>query len=102
MYLLQQSQSTSFFVYLLAISISSLIFYFLVRFAVAAALKDREKADGNINNQSIRIQNRLLVELLMHHGVTYERIEELIDPEKQPFEKYEKGKNFEQGPVTKA
>ena len=44
----------------------------------------------------------MLVELLMHHGVTYERIEELIDPEKQPFEKYEKGKKFEQGPVTKA
>lgn len=91
MYLLQQSQSTSFIVYLLALSITFLILYFIIRFAIVAALKDvKEKSKDPSPQESIRVQNRLLVELLLSKGISYSRIEELMDLDKQPFDKFDK------------
>ena len=91
MYFLQQSQSISFLVYLLALSITFLIIYFIIRFAVVAALKDlKTKSKDPSLEESFRVQNRLLVELLLSKGIPYSRIEELMDLDKQPFEKYDK------------
>ncbi|HEY0730822.1 MAG TPA: hypothetical protein VGD33_00270 [Chitinophagaceae bacterium] len=90
MYLLQQTQSTSFFIYLLALSLTFLILYYLIRFAVVAAMKDlKMKNQEPTLEESIRVQNRMLVELLLSKGVDYRRIEELMDLNKQPFEKYD-------------
>lgn len=88
MYLLQQSQSISFLVYLLALSLTFLILYYIIRFAIVAAMKDlKTKSKDPTPEESIRVQNRLLVELLLSKGVDYKRIEELMDLDKQPFEK---------------
>lgn len=88
MYLLQLSQSTSFFVYLLALSLTFLILYYIIRFAIVAAMKDlKTKSQDPTPEESTRVQNRLLVEMLLSKGVDYKRIEELMDLDKQPFEK---------------
>ena len=84
MYLLQSTFSQSFLFYLLAIIMTLVLFYFLVKTAVMAAQKETRE-EINFIKEAMTIQNRLLAEDLLRKGVPMERIEELTNIEEDPF-----------------